>query len=239
MSNLSVTLDVADEGLVAQVMRSVNDHIRTLSLKPGASLPAEAHFALQQGVSRAVVREAFRSLGTLGVIEVGNGRRARVGSIESSVLGIIMDHAVQTDQVSIQQIYDVRRTIEIRTVALAALRRSAAEAAEIGALAQAMRADFNDLTKVMEHDIAFHEAIARASKNPLFALIVASFNIVTRQTWRIGWASRPTDRERMGSVACHERIARCIAQQDPKAAEDAMAEHFDNSVHALLSAGVI
>jgi DNA-binding FadR family transcriptional regulator len=43
----------------------------------------------------------------------------------------------------------------------------------------------------------------------------------------------------MGSVACHERIARCIAQQDPKAAEDAMAEHFDNSVHALLSAGVV
>jgi DNA-binding FadR family transcriptional regulator len=43
----------------------------------------------------------------------------------------------------------------------------------------------------------------------------------------------------MANVACHERIAEAIEAQKPKAAESAMAEHFDNSVRALLSAGVI
>lgn len=103
-----------------------------------------------------------------------------------------MDHGVQTDQVSIRQVLDVRRTIEMRTVGLAALRRTDREAREIVALAAAMRADFIDTDKVIEHDIAFHETIARASRNLMFALLVGSFHVVMRQTWRIGWADRAT-----------------------------------------------
>ena len=151
----------------------------------------------------------------------------------------VLDHAVHTDQVSIQQIYDVRRTIEIRTVVLAALRRTEAEADEINSLAAAMREAFCRPIDVMEHDLAFHGAIARASRNPLFALIVGSFHVITRQTWRIGWESRRTDVERQASIECHEGIAVAIAARDPNGAEVLMAEHFDQSVKALLSAGVI
>jgi GntR family transcriptional regulator, transcriptional repressor for pyruvate dehydrogenase complex len=228
-----------DIGLVARTMRSVNDHIRRSGLKLGNPIPSEAAFAIELGVSRAVVREAFRSLAAVGVIEIGNGRRARVGGIDETVLPIVLDHAVHTDQVSIQQIYDVRRTIETRTVVLAALRRSEAESKEIIRLAAAMRSDFDLSKAIMEHDIAFHEAIARASKNPLFGLLVSSFHVVTRQTWSIGWSSRANDRERYDSIACHERIAAAIAAQDTREAEAAMAEHFDNSVKALLAAGII
>jgi GntR family transcriptional repressor for pyruvate dehydrogenase complex len=91
----------------------------------------------------------------------------------------------------------------------------------------------------MEHDISFHTAIAVASRNPLFALIIGSFSVVTRQTWRIGWDSRSTDAERLANVDCHARIAAAIEAREPRMAEAAMAEHFDNSVKALLSAGVI
>ena len=44
-----------------------------------------------------------------------------------SVVSLLIDHAVHTHQITIQQILDVRRTIELRTVALAALRRTDAE----------------------------------------------------------------------------------------------------------------
>jgi len=155
------------------------------------------------------------------------------------VLGLVIDHAVHTDQASIQQIYDVRRTIEMRTVALAALRRSEPEAVAINAHAAAMRRAFSRPNEAMEHDIAFHSAIAVASRNPLFALIVGSFSVVTRQTWRIGWDSRSTDAERLANVECHARIAAAIEAREPRVAEAAMAEHFDGSVKALLSAGVI
>jgi DNA-binding FadR family transcriptional regulator len=151
---------------------------------------------------------------------------------------MVMDHAVHTDQATIQQIFDVRRTIERRTVALAALRRTDKEAAEIMALAKAMQASFNDPEVVMKHDIAFHEAIAAASRNPMFALIVGSFHVVTRQTWPIGWASRATDDSRQESVDCHLAIARAIDERDPATGEALMSDHFDLTVKALLAAGV-
>jgi DNA-binding FadR family transcriptional regulator len=228
-----------DVGLVEKVARSVKQRIQTDRLRIGDPLPAEANLAAEMGVSRTVVREAFRALATLGILQLVNGRRARVGAIDADVLGLVLDHAVHTDQASIQQIYDVRRTIEIRTVALAALRRTEAEVDEIRSHAAAMREAFHRPSEVMEHDIAFHGAIARASRNPLFALIVGSFHVVTRQTWRIGWESRRTDAERHANVECHEGIAAAIAARDPNRAEALMAEHFDHSVKALLSAGVI
>lgn len=226
------------ESLVSRAMHAINQHIRDEGLRRGQPIPSEQAFALQMGVSRAVVREAFRSLATVGVIEVGNGRRARVGGIDDTVLPIILNHAVLTDQVSIQQIYDVRRAIELRTVALAALRRTPAEADEILALAERMEQDFDSPEKVKESDIAFHEAIARASRNPLFALIVAAFRVITEKTWHISWSSRPTDAERHANVLCHRRIAEAISRQNARDAEALMAEHFDNSVRALLAAGV-
>lgn len=224
--------------LVDRAIASLKAHIRARSLAPGDPLPSESALALELGVSRAVVREAFRSMAALKLIDVGNGRRARVSKIDPSVLAIVLDHAVHTDQISIQQIYDTRRTIELRTVALAAMRRTDSEADDIVALAAAMRADLPDLRKVMEHDIAFHEVIARASRNPMFSLIVGSFHVVTRETWHIGWNSRPTDDERMSSIICHEAIAQAIRRRDHQVAQTLMAEHFDLSVKALLAAGI-
>ena len=222
----SNVLSDTDGSLVSQAMKAISDHIRDEQLKLGFPIPSEAAFALKVGVSRAVVREAFRSLAAVGVIEIGNGRRARVGGIDETVLPII------------QQIYDVRRTVEMRTVALAALRRTNDEALEISRLAAAMDRDFDTPVVVKEHDIAFHEAISRASKNPLFSLLVSSFRVVTQQTWHIAWHSRPSDVERRDSMACHMKIADAIVRQDTKDATAYMAEHFDNSVKALLAAGV-
>lgn len=226
------------EGLLGGVMESVKVFIRDHGLQVGDELPSEGAFAELTGTSRTIVREAYRSLAALTLIDIGNGRRARVAAPKADVLAMITDHAVHTNQATIQQIFDVRRTIERRTVALAALRRTDREAAEILALAEAMQRDFNEPQKVMEHDIAFHEAIGVASKNPMFSLIVGSFHVVTRHTWPIGWASRASNETRQESVDGHFAIAQAIANGDPARGEAAMVEHFDLTVKALLAAGV-
>lgn len=223
---------------VSRVIHGIRDMIKSDGLRIGDVLPSETAVGEALGVSRVVVREAFRSMAALGIIDVGNGRRARVAAVDPEVLALVIDHGVETDQVSIQQILDVRRTIEMRTVGLAAMLRSDREAREISEHAATMRRRFSDAEAVMESDIAFHRAIARASRNPMFALIVNSFHVVTRQTWRIGWQARPTDEDRMLSVACHEAIAQAIASHDRQSAEILMASHFDNTVKMLLDSGI-
>ena len=44
-------------------------------------------------------------------------------------MSLMIEHGLHTEQINIQQIYDVRRTIETRVATLAAIRRSDAEAA--------------------------------------------------------------------------------------------------------------
>lgn len=226
------------EGLLDRVMTAVQSHIRDNGLQVGDELPSEGAFSELTGTSRTIVREAYRSLAALTLIDIGNGRRARVAAPRADVLAMITDHAVHTNQATIQQIFDVRRTVERRTVALAALRRTDKEAAEILKLAEAMQRDFHEPQKVMEHDIAFHEAIGVASRNPMFSMIVGSFHVVTRHTWPIGWASRGSNETRQESVDTHLAIAQAIANGDPAKGDAAMVEHFDLTVKALLAAGV-
>jgi FCD domain len=86
---------------------------------------------------------------------------------------------------------------------------------------------------------AQHTARAYAGAIASFSIGVGSFGIVTRQTWRIGWESRSSDEERPANVELHARIAAAIEARERRVAKAAMAEHFDGSVKALLSPGVI
>ena len=206
----------AEGGLVDGAMRAINQHIRSERLRAGDPVPSEARLAAELGVSRTAVREAFRSLSALGILQLVNGRRARVGATDADVLGLVLDHAVHTDQASIQQIYDVRRTIEVRTAALAALRRTEGRRAPSAPARPRCARPFIARTRSWSMTSPF------TPRSPTRHAIRCSrsssdrFNVITRQTWRIGWESRATDDERMANVACHERIAEAIEAQNPR-----------------------
>lgn len=221
-----------------RVIEAVRAYIARERLVPGDAIPGESEFALSCGVSRPIAREAFRSLAALAVIDIGNGRRPRVAAIDPAVLGTSIGHAVTTDQMSFQQIFDVRRTVEGRIVALAARLASDRERAAIMAEAEGMERRFDEPTLVREHDIAFHSLLAGAARNPLFALLVDGFAEVTRRTWNVAWEARPTDAERMRSVETHLAIGRAVSAGDVSQATRLMNEHFDHSLKALDAAGI-
>lgn len=219
------------------VFEAVTGYINDNRLRSGDALPSENAFADAVGVSRTVVRQAFGALGALRLVETSNGRRPRVGTIDGSVVGIPMVHAVSTAQATVQQVWDARRALERRTAELAALQRSAAEADAIVALAQAMRAAGDDLPLQVEHDIAFHAAIAEATHNPVLALLIGSFAQLMRRTCPIGWQARRTEADRLAVFDQHDRIAEAIAAADAAAAEAAMDAHFELSLRALIGSG--
>ena len=229
--------DDAANGLSQSVFAAVTAHIRENDLRTGDTLPSEAAIAASVGVSRTIVREAFGALSALKLIDVGNGRRARVGIIDGSIMALPFGHAVDTAQASVPQVWDARRALERRTAELAAMRRSPAEAEIILGHARAMRAAGDDLTIQVEHDIAFHAAIARASRNPIFVLLIDSFAELMRQTCPVGWRSRRTGQDRTAVFDQHDCIAQAIRAGDPDAAKIAMSAHFDLSLRALANSG--
>ncbi|MBT0959838.1 FadR/GntR family transcriptional regulator [Denitromonas iodatirespirans] len=225
------------ETRVDNAVRAITDYIHGQGLKVDDSLPSEARFAEWLGVSRTVIREAFKSLSAIRIIEMRAGRRARVGGFDGSVIALSLTHALRTEQISPQQMWDARRAVERRTVALAASRRSDAEAAHLLALVEQMRDARHDLARMTEHDIAFHVAIANATRNPLFPVLVASLTSAMRETNPMVWRHRRDDEARLDVVRVHEDIARAIAAGDPDAACAALDKHFDLAAQALLTAG--
>ncbi len=229
--------DTAADGgsLVQRAMRAVTDQIRSRGMRVGETLPGEGFFANELGVSRAVMREAFGALAALRLIDVGNGRKPRVGAIDGSVIATSLEHAVGTAQISVAEVWDVRRTLELRTAALAATHRTDEEAERILGLAEALAGDHEQLAEMTRHDIAFHHAIARASHNALFVQIVTSFSPLMEVAVPTAWRTRTTEAQRAEIIDRHRAIARAIAEQDSAAAVANMDSHFDASIGARLA----
>lgn len=238
MSTTSLTAPPLNEGgsLVQSAIAAVTSHIREHGLRVGDTLPGEGHFADALGVSRAVMREAFGALAALKLIDVGNGRKPRVGALDGSVIATSLQHAVSTAQITVPDIWDVRRTIEQRTAALAASTRTDEEAANIVALAEAMATDKDDLTRRTAHDIAFHNAIAQASHNVLFIQIVASFAPLMEVAVPTAWRTRVAKSQKQLMIDRHHAVAAAILARDSTAAAAAMALHFDDAIGDLLKA---
>lgn len=231
------TRRVPDGGsLVQTAMQAVTTHIKQNNLRVGDTLPGEAYFAQALGVSRAVMREAFGALAALRLISVANGRKPRVGALDGAVIATSLEHAISTAQISVPDVWDVRRTIEQRTAALAAQSRTDAEAREIVTLAEAMERDYQDQTKLTAHDVAFHNAVARASHNALFVQIVASFAPLMEVAVPVAWRTRVAKKQKQLMLDRHHAIARAILERDPAAAAAAMVLHFDTAIGDLLKA---
>lgn len=223
--------------LVERAMAAVRDHIRDNGLKVGDTLPGEGRFATDLQVSRAVIREAFGGLAALRQIDVANGRRARVAAIDGSVMAQSLDHAVATAQASVVDVWDLRRTLELRSVELAARNRTEAQAERIVAAALAMIEASGDLRRLSEADVAFHHVIAQASGNPLFHQIVRAFHQLMDITVPRAWQNRPNKERRAEILELHRQIAGAIADQDPAVAIALMERHFETSIADLTAVG--
>jgi DNA-binding FadR family transcriptional regulator len=222
------------KSLVQTAIDAVNGYIRDKDLRVGQSLPGEAFFAERLGVSRAVMREAFGALAALKLIDVANGRKPRVGALDGSVIAASLDHAISTAQISVADVWDVRRTIEQRTAALAAENATPEQAARIVELAEELALHHGEGDATTDADIAFHLAIAEASGNELFKQIVASFTPLMRIAVPRAWRTRHSPEQQVDILDRHRRLARSIADRDPKAAARWMEAHFDEAIGALL-----
>ena len=221
---------------VDAAVRSITDYIHSHALKVGDRLPSESRFADSLGVSRTVVREAFKSLSAMRIIEMHAGRRAQVASFDGAAITLTLTHALRTEQLNAQQLWDARRAVELRTSALAALHRTEAQAGALLETVAQMRhtPDFNALTT---QDIAFHVAIAEASRNPLFPVLVSALTSAMHETSPVVWRHRRDEAARLRVVQAHDDIARAIANREPEAASEAMGRHFDMAFQALVHAG--
>jgi len=143
---------------------SVADELIALilgQLAPGSSLPSEADLAERYDVSRLTVREAVKMLAGRGLLELARGRRAVVKEPDGSAFGDFLNSIIQYDPKGLFDLVEVRMSLEIQSVTLAARRASRAGLAAIENTLEAMRRAAADMKAGDDPDAAekrYHDA---------------------------------------------------------------------------------
>lgn len=209
-----------------QTVERIKTMISDGEVGPGERLPTERELSSRLGVSRGSVREAIRSLTTLGVLEVRHGAGAYVTALRPADLleAFSVLAEVSRDQ-TLLEILQVRRMIEPAASAIAAARASTEDLARIGALLDRME-DGTDTCEPAAHgdaDLGFHQAIVACVGNATLSAVHAGLSSRTfnERVWRGHGEAGIT-------AALHEdhrRIHEALVARDPEAARAAASAH--------------
>ncbi|MGW0803535.1 FadR/GntR family transcriptional regulator [Nonomuraea sp. NPDC002799] len=215
------------EDVIAQIERRIAED----GLTAGDRLPAERQLAEQLGVSRSSVREAMRVLETLGVVSSQVGRGPDAGAVliarpDSALTDLLRLH-LGLASLEMREVIDTRHMIEQWAASLAATGRAdtSALSAALAGMDEARTAE-----EFVEHDTAFHCAIADASGNRLIAAIMRSLRDSMRR-YSVEAVQRLGDTSILR--ADHVRILASIEAGDAEEAGRAVSEHLAHAYPAL------
>jgi DNA-binding FadR family transcriptional regulator len=210
-----------------EVADSIERMIHEGSLPEGGLLPAERELKDQFAVGRPAIREALLILKHKGLIELGNGERARVIRPDADQLVSALSGAVQvylSKDDGARQFQAARRLFEAAIAREAARNASADDIARMEVALAANRAARGDADEFEATDVAFHLEIVRAGGNPLLTGLHQALSGWLTEQRRVTIKARGAE---SGAFNAHSHIFAAIAAHDPDAAEAEMQKHLD------------
>jgi GntR family transcriptional regulator, transcriptional repressor for pyruvate dehydrogenase complex len=213
-----------------EIVRQVKTMIAEGRLKSGDQLPPERDLAEKFVVSRTSVREALRSLESLGLVEIrpGEGTFVREVSVEALIEPLALIMVSQRE--AIGELFEARRLLEPMIAALAAVRATPEEMHEMERILEQQAKEVASGKTGFGEDAAFHAAIGAAAHNRAITRIAhAVMDLLTQSREEsLNTPGRPTR-----SHEDHRRIVSAIAARDEAGARQAMLEHLE-AVEALV-----
>ena len=201
------------------VCESLRDAIRRGVLKPGERI-MEIQLAEELGVSRTPVREAIRKLELEGYVIMMPRRGTYVASMS------IRD---------INEIFEIRTALESLSNGLAAERITEEEQEQLQRLLVLIggHIEDNDMEKIVDADIEFHDMLYRAARNTRLLNVISNLR---DQLTRFRTLSMSYPGRLQATLEEHKAIVDAISRGDVKAARKAAEKHMENSERTLLKA---
>ncbi len=213
----------------------VADRIRVLMLDgtfpAGEPLPSERHLAERFGVSRGSIRDALRTLETIGLLETrhGQGTFPHELSVDRLVAPLASVMAYRSDLQD--ELLDVRRMFEPAVARAAAQRATEEDLVGLDRILDAQRQKLKKGQSAIVEDTAFHAILARATRNRVVMSIMATLNdlLVESRTQSLNQKGRPAR-----SIDGHEAVVAALRSHDADGAAKAMYNHIDQIANLQL-----
>jgi len=206
----------------AKISRDLGVAIVTGRYPPGHHLPGEVEFAEQLGVSRSVVREAFRTLAAKGMLESRPKAGTRVRErnnwdlLSPDVLAWMFEGAPPLGFV--KSLFQLRMIVEPAAAELAAVSHTSRQLSRMGHALEMMEEHGLATQEGQAADQRFHAVMLEATGNEL--LITLSGGISAAVRWTTYFKYR-TSRHPRDPIPQHRVLFEAIANSDPAAAREA------------------
>jgi len=206
-------------------------------LAMGEHLPPERDIATQLGVSRPVVHEGLLELAARGLVTIRPRHGAVVNDYRTQgsvtmLASLVAYQQGELDPSLAAGLIDMRLLFEIETTRRAALNRTDEQLASLQLLVEREKvAPESDIEEITRLDFQVHHMIALASGNPVYAMLMKSFepaytNLSGRFFAVPGMAK--------GVFRGHEALVRLIERRDVEGAMSVMRSLLEQGAKVLL-----
>jgi GntR family transcriptional regulator, transcriptional repressor for pyruvate dehydrogenase complex len=212
--------------LTRQCIDSIQAYISGQRLSPGDRLPSLQEWADMLGVSVVVVREAFRALEALGLVDIQHGRGIYVISPDDTDFLDYLAFRHSLDRFSLEEVIEGRAMLELAILETCIARADAAAIAELESILAELRADPPLAGRDSAPHKRFHQAMLKASGDRLLATIGMP---LLNTFWVLGNAGQielPEDIMEIDMVACHAAYVDAIKSRDLSHARELVDEHL-------------
>jgi GntR family transcriptional repressor for pyruvate dehydrogenase complex len=215
------------ENLSDQIISQIKELIAQGIFKPGDMLPSERELAIKLGVSRLPLREALKTLQFISVIEAKPGSGYMIKDLKVANLLEVLDEACEPGQDILNDLKEMRITIEVKAVELACCRKTERDLEKMREAIEEMEIAIEDEPeRVIEGSIKFHNAVLKASHNKLFVAILAYFSDVLNEGRK---RSLKIKNRYKIAIEEHKRIYQAIEAGDVDTATNLMKIHLETS----------
>ncbi len=215
---------IRQESIFEKIISHIKDQLNCGNLNAGDQLPTERDLSEMMGVNRHSVREAFRVLEFLGVIERKVGVGTVVKNVGQDLLAERLKHAPDFSPDSfLCELLELRMVLEPAMASLAAKRATEAEIEEMAHAIRELKAKVDHVGEAASADIRLHMVIAKATHNITFSRL---FEPVLSMLSHIRERMKKVRSRRQSIITEHEDIFNAIESRDSKKAEEAMRYHL-------------
>ena len=215
----------------------IADRLRVMILDgtfpAGRPLPAERSLAEQFAVSRGSIRDAFRTLETVGLLVARHGQGTFPQELDVDRLVAPLASILSYRHDLQDELLDVRRMFEPAVARVAATRVTDEDLAQLQRILDAQLKKLKTGRSAIVEDTAFHEVLARATRNRVVVSIMATLNdlLVESRKLALKQKGRPAR-----SVLGHRAVIAALRRRDADAAASAMRQHIDQIADLLAHA---
>ena len=209
--------------MAERIVAEVREALFERRYRPGEFLGTEKELAARHGASRIVARDALRTLEALGVVEIrrGVGGGARISAGNPQLFAEALAVQLELADIDVDEIFAAQHAVECLAAELAAKRASPSEVSGLLSLIKEAEQSLDDADRFTRLSLAFHLAIADASKNR-----VLHYQLVSLQ--HVSWPARNRTLTRAVALRvldAHRELAARIGAHDADGARRLMDEH--------------